>query len=286
MNPEGKIIVIDWLAIVFNAIFSHKYTPQIPLKYSITNMVLANILKIGLEPQDTVMIAVDKGKSWRKMYDENYKADRKEKREAHKEINWEDTWKQVNELLLQLEYATDWYWLYSEGLEADDWASYIPRYYKDKECILLSFDSDWEQMLALPNVKLFSPKSKKYKFNSNPYATLAKKINKETSDNLTNPILNEKDFEKRAICVSLFKLPEFVETIIKDRLDTLSEIKEEYIVDFPFKSLQLKYASLYNDKTKTISIEKCAKAIERKKKGKKKCSSKKQVKQESPLVTQ
>ena len=266
-NSEGKIIVIDYGAIMFSAIFSQKFTPT-PLAYGITNILLANLLKIGVDPEDDIIIAVDKGKSWRKMYEPGYKADRKEKREKHTEIDWTAMFEQSNKLQEQLEYSTNWTFLYSEGLEADDWASYIPRYYKDREVVLISFDSDWEQMLVLPNVTLFSPKTKRYKFSDNPYAGLAKKINKETADNLVNPILTEKDFERRNICVNLFELPDFVEAIMKEKLDTLDFMSnEEHVECFPFqKSLLPKYLNLYNDKSKIISIEKSLKQIERKKK--------------------
>lgn len=268
---NGKIVVLDWMAIVFTGIFGKKFTGSIPLNYTILNMCLSNFLKVGINPEDDIIIAQDKGKSWRKMYEAGYKEDRKEKREKHTEIDWDESFKQVNQLASQLEYATNWTFLSSEGLEADDWASYIPRYYKDREVVLISFDSDWEQMLVLPNVKLFSPKSKRYKFNDNPYATLAKKINKETSDNLVNPILTEKDFEKRNICVNLFTLPDFVESIIKNKLDTVTFNKEEHLEDFPFqKSLLAKYCGLYNDKSKIVTVEKSLrKAL--KLKGKKPC---------------
>lgn len=279
---NGKIIVLDFSVFMFTAIFGHKYTPTIPLTYTVTNCLLAAILKIGVEPEDDIIVVLDKGKSWRKMYEPGYKEDRKGKREKYSEINWEESFKQVNNLVLQLEYATNWTFLGADSLEADDWASYIPRYYKDRECVLISFDSDWEQMLILPNVKLFSPKSKKYKFNKNPYASLSKKINKETADNLINPILNEEDFNKREICVNLFTLPDFVEDIIKTKLDTLTFDKQEHIDDFPFTSLRAKYANLYNDKSKIVYIDKCLKQLERKANKKKK--AKKCLKSEPKLL--
>ena len=270
---NGKIVLVDYGAIMFTAIFSQKYCPSIPLGYNITNIILGNLLKVGIEPEDDIIIAIDKGKSWRKMYEASYKADRKEKREKNKDIDWDSCFKQSDSVLEHLNYATNWTFLASEGLEADDWASYVVRYYKDRECVLVSFDSDWEILLAFPNVKVFSPKSKKYKFNDNPYKTLAQKINKETSDNLINPVMNESDFEKRNICVNLLSLPDFVEGIMKEQLDALTFDKSEHLDAFPFVSLKEKYINLINDKSKVVTIEKCKKSIERKKKkGKKKCT--------------
>ena len=254
ITTNGKIIVVDWGCLMFTAIFSQKYTPQIPLTYTLTNILLANILKVGINKDDTVIIAVDRGKSWRKGFDENYKADRKGKREAHKEINWEDSFAKINDLLINLDYATNFHIVGEESLEADDWGSYISRYYNTTECVLISFDSDWEQLLSLPNVKLFSPKSKKYKFNNNPYLLLAKKTEKETSDNLITPVANERDFDKRDLCINLLTLPGFVEDIMKKKLDNLLP-KEEHIEDFPFSSLRDKYCNLYNNKTKIVTEE-------------------------------
>ena len=267
-NNTGKIIVVDYGCIMFSAIFAHKFTPQIPVTYTILNMIFANILKVGLDNDDEVMIAVDYGKSWRKEFDSQYKAGRKEGREKHAEIDWDKTFEEVNILLDKIDRALPFQILKVPHLEADDWMSYVPRYYPDKKVVLISFDSDLHQLLTLPNVKIFSPKSKKYKVGINPYNELAKKINKEATDGLTNPVLNESDFEKRNMIVNLLELPEFVENQMKAVLETLP-LKGEDLDVLPFRPMREKYLKLVTDKSKLVSFEKCEKQLERKKKAKK-----------------
>ena len=268
MEVKGKIIVVDYGCFMFSAIFAHKYTPQIPVSYTILNMVLANLLKVGVSENDTIMIACDEGHSWRKDYDKQYKAGRKEGREKHTEINWTEMFEQVNKLLIQLDISTTWHILKYPSLEADDWQAVATKYYKDNEVILVTFDSDMEQLLDRTNVKIFSPKAKKYKFNSNPLKHLAKKINKEVADGLTNPVLNEEDYNTRNLIVNLRDLPEFVVTPITEAFAKLQP-KEPTIEEFPYPSLKDKYLNLSKDTSKLVSYEKCEKQIERKKKKKK-----------------
>jgi hypothetical protein len=267
-NNTGKIIVADWGCLMFSAIFAHKFTPQIPVTYTILNMLFANILKVGMNEGDEVFIAVDYGHSWRKDFDAQYKATRKEGREKHKDIDWDTTFKEVNVLLDSIDRALPFQVLKVQHLEADDWMSFIPRYYPNKKVVLISFDSDLHQLLTFPNVAIFSPKSKKYKVGINPYKELAKKINKEATDGLTNPVLNESDFEKRNMIVNLLELPEFVENQMRTVLDNLP-LKGEDIFVLPFQAMREKYFKLITDKSKLVTIEKCEKQLERKTKKKK-----------------
>src|SRR3972149_1859610 len=194
MENKGKIIIIDFGCLMFTSIYSHKYTPQIPVTYTVLNMLFANLLKVGLNVGDEVMIAVDYGHSWRKDFDKDYKATRKEDREKHKEINWDKTFAEMNWLLDRIDSALPFNILKENSLEADDWMAYATKYYAEKEVVLISFDSDLHQLLARPNVKIFSPKAKKYKVGIDPFKVLAKKIDKEATDGLVNPITNETEF--------------------------------------------------------------------------------------------
>jgi hypothetical protein len=250
---KGKIVVVDWGCIMFTAIFAHKFTPQIPVTYTTLNMVLANLLKVGVNAEDTVIIACDKGKSWRKQYDSNYKADRKEKREKT-DIDWNYMFEQMNNLLIELDISTNWHIIQIDNMEADDIQAVATKYYNDKEVVLITFDADMEMLLSRPNVKIFSPKSKKYKFNKNPLKLLAKKIVKESADNLNNPVTNESEYNTRNLIVNLLELPEFVENAVVNQLKNL----EPKMVDndiFPFLSLKEKYLNLYNDKSKLVTLE-------------------------------
>jgi hypothetical protein len=263
MNIQGKIIVLDWGIFTFRGIFSWRRNREIPVEYTITNMILANLLKVGVNSEDVIMLATDFGKSWRKDFDVQYKADRKEKREAFTDINWNIMFEKVNNLLTKLDVSTNFQILREERIEADDWMAYATKYFLNNEIILVSYDKDIEQLLARPNVKIFSPLSKKYKLGINPHAVLAEKINKEASDNLTNPILNEEDYDRRNLLVNLLELPEFIEQKLEPRFRNL-EPKEGDADEFPFNGLRAKYLNLCNDKSKLVTMEMSAKKKKKK----------------------
>jgi hypothetical protein len=229
-------------------------------------MILANLLRIGVNPQDEIMIACDYGHSWRKQFDENYKANRKALREGYTDVNWTEMFGKMNTLLQKLDYATDWQVLREDSIEADDWFAVASKVFSDRTVVIVSYDKDLEQLLVRDNVKIFSPLSKKYKIVKNGFAILASKINKEPSDNLINPVLNETDFDRRDLIVNLLDLPPFISDKLEAKLKTLQP-KDENVEEFPFTSLREKYCSLYNDKSKIVTLEQ---STEKKKKRKKK----------------
>lgn len=262
---KGKIIMLDWGIFLFRGIFSWRMNREIPVEYTVTNMLLANLLKVGVKEEDTIMLATDFGKSWRKDFDVQYKADRKEKREAFQDINWTIMFEKMNNLLIKLDVATNWHVLREDRIECDDWMAYTTKYFPDKEVVLVTYDKDMEQLLARPNVKIFSPLSKKYKVDINPCKVLAEKIVQEKSDNLTNPVLNEEDYDRRNLLVNLLELPEFIEQKLETRLKNL-EAKVGDSDEFPFTTLRAKYLNLCKDTSKIVTMEMSAK---KKKKAKK-----------------
>jgi len=250
---KGKIIMLDWGIFIFRGIYSWRMNRQVPVEYTVCNMLLANLLKVGVNENDIIMLSTDYGHSWRKDFDPQYKADRKGKREAQTDINWDIMFGKMNDLLVKLDVATNWHVLREDRIECDDWMAYATKYFPDREVVLVTYDCDMEQLLARENVKIFSPLSKKYKVNINPYKALAEKEVIEKSDNLTNPILNEKDFDRRDLLVNLLELPEFIEQKLEPR----------------FTTLRAKYLNLCKDTSKIVTMEMSEK--KKKKKRTKKC---------------
>ena len=263
-----KVIVIDWSIFVFRSIFSWRNNKAVPPEYTCLNMLLASLRRIGLNPYDTVILACDGRGNWRKDYEKEYKATRKAFRESFTDINWENMFKKFDNLLEQLEVGTDFHQIKLDTIEADDIASVCCRYepFKDKEIILVSYDSDWQMLMHYSNVKVFSPllkyKSTKgsYKIkppNFNAYKLLSKKIEKEKADDLINPILSEKDYETRKLIVNLLELPDFVEQPIREELAKL-EPKTGDLDELPFQtSLRPKIEQLYDDKSKVLTYKMC-----------------------------
>ena len=207
----NKIIWIDFGYFMFRAIYGWKNNRTTPATYMCLASIISNIKKVGLNPEDTVIIAVDSPKgSWRKDIDSEYKANRRAKREKE-DIDWKDIFKQFNNLVENLDTNTPFHSIVVERMEADDIIAYGCKKFTDTKHIILSADSDYEQLYAYPNVKIFSPLSKKWKDIKNPYRLLLNKIRKEVSDNLISPILTKEDYLKRESIVNLMKLPKEVE---------------------------------------------------------------------------
>ena len=245
----------------------------IPATWIYLASLIANLKRVGLTKEDKVIIAVDsKHGSWRKKIEKSYKGNRKAKRQSFPDIDWEKMFSDFNKLLNRLKYSTPFKVIVIKNLEADDVISVSVRYFKDQECIIVSYDKDFEQLLSYPNVKIFSPKSKKYKFIKDPYKSLAQKIRREASDNLITPILNEKDYEKRRMIVSLLELPEWVEKQVRFKLSQLDFNNGQFnIQSIPFQSIQKRINTIYK-KNKVVNYEKCLEKFnnKNKKKGKKK----------------
>jgi len=250
----NKIIVLDWGIFLHRAVFASVNNPNVPSTYTALSMILGNLKRIGVETEDQIIVAVDARHSWRKDYEAEYKGDRKKKR-AESPIDWKYHYKKFDELLETLEITTNWHIIKIDHLEADDIMAVVCRYFKDKEVVLVTYDSDLEQCWAYEHVKIFSPKSKKWKLkptNFNAYKLISKKIQKEVSDNLTSPILNEEDYYTRLTCVNLLELPEWVENSVKKDLDNIED-RVYYPEHFPFNGLKERYENLYNN-TKDIII--------------------------------
>lgn len=265
---EGRVILLDYGFYLHSSGWAGVNGGSgVPISYTCFNMMLADLYKIGVEPEDIIIVGVDYHgedySSWRKQYSNEYKVGRmKLPLEVYQELN---------ELVDRLNNSTEWHFLTLEHLEFDDIASVASRYYKEKgmDVIIISCDCDMEQLWIYNNVKIYSPhkKSKRYKIkpdNFNIYKLLAKKIRKEAKDQVCSEILNNQDYEDRRLIMDLTILPDWVENMVRDALDQL-EYKAPNFNIMPFAKMKEKYANLYNDKSKIITYAQSIAKFERKK---------------------
>jgi 5'-3' exonuclease len=221
---------------MFRAIFAGARTKsEIPATYSTMSMIISCLKELNATLDDKIIIAIDGKNSWRKDYDTQYKSNRKANREKH-DIDWDYWFREYDKLKQNIAENTPFLLAHADRMEADDIIAYAVRYYKDHECIIVSTDSDYEQLTCYENVKVFSPVSKKFKIVKNPYALLAKKIEMERADNLLSPILTEADYNKRKMLVDLTTLPDFVEKSCKIALDNL----KSPVIMFNYERLRFK----------------------------------------------
>ena len=242
-----KLILVDWGYLMFRAIFSGYRERTVKPTYTVTAMLIGNLKKIGLSPEDTVIIAVDSPEgSWRKDFDPAYKAGRKEMREKL-DIDWDYMFTIFHELVAQLEMYTPFHVINLVRLEADDIIAYSCKKFQNDyaNIVVMSADTDYEQLFIYPNVKIFSPLSKHYKKPVDPYSVLEKKIEKEPNDNLISPVLSVQDYERRNKIVNLMTLPDDVEQKVDNALTMLPE--KDWTYDrLPFPSLQDRFKTIYN----------------------------------------
>lgn len=254
-----KIICIDFGEILHASIYASRIS-KIYAPYTAVSMILGFLGKADINIEDLVFICCDGQKLWRKELDKSYKANRVEKKQKD-DINWDYEYQEMNKILESLKVSTDWNIIKIPTIESDDLMAIICKTYNDKEIILVTSDSDLEQMWDYgERIKIISTKTKKYKIkptNFNIYKLISKKIEKEKTDNLINPILNENDFETRKILVSLLDIPEFIETQILDELKKIEFNRDFDTEKFPFQKLKERYYNLYeNKKPLTYKIKK------------------------------
>ena len=246
----NKVIFVDFSIFLYAGVFSSakigQYAPYLSLK-----SVIACLKCIEIEPDDIIILAVDSGKgSWRKELEPVYKANRKDIRDKTG-LNWDKHFQDYNEMLGQLDIGSPFYIIRLERIEADDVIGYGVRYYKDHECIIISTDTDFKQLLQYPNVKVFSPKTKAYRIVKYPERVVEQKMRMEKMDNLTAPMITEQDRELRRKLVNLCKLPDDIELTIKGVLDKI-DVKAYETQAFPFKKALGQVEQIYDNASKEI----------------------------------
>lgn len=239
-----KLIVIDWGGVTHRAIFAYRNNQQVPFTYTMLRMVIGYLKKIGADLDTKIVVAEDFG-SWRKDIDKEYKAQRKAFRESKEDKSWwDEVYKEANSFTDKLEQSLPWSFIKIYKMEADDVASCAIRFIDAEEKILITSDADWEQLCVIPNTKIFSIHTKKFKIVKNPEKILLKKIHGDISDNLLTVPKTEAEYEKRRMIVDLINLPQHIEAIIKPVINDLP-IKNLYINKVPFRTCQLELKKLY-----------------------------------------
>lgn len=274
----GKVILLDASVFSFKAAFTYELALKyhkgddyvLSSDYTYLNMIISCLKKINVDENTTVILCID-DKSWRKEFYSPYKAQRKEAREKHKLLNWDEHFQKVNRINETLDYATPFHVLRIPRCEADDIIAVACRVFKNDEIIIASIDSDLQQLCQYPNVKFFSGNFKMtggkggYIAVENPLGILDKKCRLgDKSDNiLVDKNEDEEDANLRKSIVTLLELPDFIENHITEVLQNLpikNEIKWEQL---PFqKSLAKRFKDIFDPQFK-IEYDYCIKLQEK-----------------------
>lgn len=270
-NPKMtmRIYLIDWSVFIFKAIFAGRMNHQVKPTYMALSMLLGCLRLAGLTKYDRVILACDGRGNWRKDVDPNYKANRKAFRESFEDINWDEEFNNFNVFIKQLDSSTPFYILKLNKLEADDIIASAVRFYKDYNCIIVSTDKDYDQLLSLSNVRIFSSSKKEYRTVTNPYKSLAQKIQREETDNLTSEISSDLDAVKREELVSLLTLPKWVQDNVQSELELIGP-KLFDVRALPYQSLRPRLEMLLNNEKEESDSSMAGKKTTKKGKGGKK----------------
>ena len=251
-----RVIALDYSMFLHAGFAVWQKCPDVPATYTAMSSMLSTLKNVGCSPDDFVLILIDSRPSWRCSFSDEYKANRESlPQEIRDQFNW---------LKDELNRTTNWVIVEpGNGIEADDIATTICKYFKDiPEIILCSSDHDWEQAWTLHDgVKIFSLHSKKWKIkpeNYNLYQELAKMVHKETSDNLVSAVMSNEEYDKRLMLIDLTRLPEWIEKIIFDYLSNenlYNKNIEHETVPIGKSSLQPRLDNLYNSSIDFISYE-------------------------------
>jgi len=264
---KNKIICVDWSVFLKASAHASLNSGMLPT-YTAVTMILGNLTKIGVSSDDLVLICCDYMGSWRKEYIPSTKVDRKEIENKFQET-FPGIYQKFDNLLDQLDEATNWHICKEPAAEADDWMAIAAKYYTDCEVVALTIDSDVAQLWHYSNFKWFSPhrKMKRYKVKPpkfNVYAEIEKLINTKGHNNLGIPTTPEERENKR-LCVDMINLPEWIEEICIARF---KEIKPKQANPELLKSQTLidRYNSLNTSSDKIITYENSCKLVEKRKK--------------------
>lgn len=255
-DSKKKVVFINYNIYIFKALFAWIRDKKLYAPYNCVKMILGDLKKVGITHNDIVIIAKDSESNWRNDIDSSYQSNYLFARLKPFQINWDEQFAKFDVLFENLEISTPFHTVQIDDLESADIISYGVRYvsFKNYDSIIVSTSSKFDQLCRFENVKIFSPKTKKYKIIKNPYQSLAKKVEKEVSDNLITATLNKMDYEKRNMIVNLTTLPQKIETQIKEKLDTLDKNKYFELHMLQFKKIRETFMSVFNaEKTVTIA---------------------------------
>jgi hypothetical protein len=259
-----------------------------PSTYIVMSSAISCIKKIGYNDElgDKIILCCDGRNSWRKEIEKEYKGNREEQRNKATFINWEEQFEMHNKLLEKIEDNLPFFTIKLEHVEADDLIAEAVRFWKDNQCVIVSPDEDFLQLLTYDNVSVYSPHPKvklhpfkilsldRDKEKELAYKSIMKKVEIEKTDNLCSPVLNEEDYDKRLQCVSLLDLPKEIKDKIKPELEKINVTGREYFYPEAFSpGIAKRLPSIFGTEN-IITYDDCRAKMERKSKKDKKTTIK------------
>ena len=163
----------------------------------VRHMILNSIRMYRMEHHDEygeVVLTWDSKHSLRRDYFPEYKASRRKGREES-DLNWDDIFGTLNKIRNEIKENFPYKYLEVFGAEADDIIGFLCEENKDEKIIIISGDKDFIQLQKYPNVKQWSPITKKDVNGFNPTTYLKEHILRgDTSDGVPNILSPDNTF--------------------------------------------------------------------------------------------
>ena len=141
-----------------------------------------------------VVLTWDSKHSWRRDYFPEYKASRRKGREES-DLDWEDIFGTLNKIRNEIKQNFPYKYLEVFGAEADDIIGFLCEENKNEKIMIISGDKDFIQLQKYPNVKQWSPITKKQVNGFDPTIYLKEHILKgDTSDGVPNVLSPDNTF--------------------------------------------------------------------------------------------
>ena len=140
-----------------------------------------------------LVLCYDSKHYWRRDYFPQYKANRKKGREKS-DKDWDAIFECLNTIKEEIKTNLPYKFLEIYGAEADDIIATICSEY-DEEIMILSGDKDFIQLQKFPNVKQYSPITKKMVNGANPVGYLKEHVFRgDSSDGIPNVLSPDNTF--------------------------------------------------------------------------------------------
>ena len=163
----------------------------------VRHMILNSIRMYRMEHHDEygeVVLTWDSKHSWRRDYYPEYKAGRRKGR-VESDLNWDDIFGTLNKIRNEIKENFPYKYLEVFGAEADDIIGFLCEENRDEKIMIISGDKDFIQLQKYPNVKQWSPITKKDVNGFNPTTYLKEHILRgDTSDGVPNVLSPDNTF--------------------------------------------------------------------------------------------
>lgn len=141
-------LIFDFNSLAMREVYS-SCRDGVPLEQAVIEAMADHVLEQQklFGKADSIIVALEGGKCWRRTLYPNYKAGRHEKRAADTTVDWQEAFRRLGGLCNVLAASVPWNFVRVEGCEADD-VVYVASKEYDGDVTIISSDSDYKQLCS------------------------------------------------------------------------------------------------------------------------------------------